>query len=111
MEVLKEIQLEKEIITEIYDNISNILISAKEDMKKKDIENCYFKLKSVREILYALMLSLNLDESEIAKRLFPLYFYLYKRVIEANLTKNQEIIDEVVSIIKTLREGYSIIIN
>jgi len=37
MEVLKEIQLEKEIITEIYDNISNILISAKEDMKKKDI--------------------------------------------------------------------------
>ena len=57
-------------------------------------------------------LKASLDEEvggEIAKNLSQLYDYMMARLVEANLNNQPDILDEVINLIKTIKEGWDAI--
>lgn len=54
--------------------------------------------------------SLNMDaEGDVANNLTRLYDYMLRRMSEANINNDAQAIDEVVAILKTLKEGWDAI--
>ena len=52
------------------------------------------------------MSSLNMDVGEIALNLFRLYEYMHYRLVEANVRKDIEPIDEVLGLFQGLKEAW-----
>ena len=96
------------LIVMLYDGAIKFLNIALENItqtKTYDIANTNL-LKS-QDIITELMLSVNLNEnSEIAHNLFNLYLYFKKRLLEANIKKDPEIIKEVLRLLKELRDAW-----
>ena len=96
------------LIVMLYDGAIKFLNIALENItqpKTYDIANTNI-LKS-QDIITELMLSVNLNEnSEIAHNLFNLYMYFKKRLLEANIKKDPGIINEVLRLLKELRDAW-----
>lgn len=61
-------------------------------------------------IVSGLNSSLNMDaEGDVANNLTRLYDYMLRRMSEANINNDAQAIDEVVAILKTLKEGWDAI--
>ncbi len=96
------------LIVMLYDGAVKFLNIARENMaspKTYDVVNA--NILKTQDILTELMLSINLNEkNDIAQNLFSLYMYFKKRLLEANIQKSVEIVDEVVRLLKELREAW-----
>lgn len=96
------------LIVMLYDGAIKFLNIALENLastKTYDVVNTH--ILKTQDILTELMLSINLNEkNEIAQNLFNLYMYFKKRLLEANIQKNPDIIKEVIRLLKELREAW-----
>jgi len=96
------------LIVMLYDGAIKFLNIARENMaspKTYDVVNT--NILKTQDILTELMLSINLNEkNDIAQNLFSLYMYFKKRLLEANIQKSVEIVDEVIRLLKELREAW-----
>jgi flagellar secretion chaperone FliS len=95
------------LIVMLYDGAIKFLNTALENLpdKKYDIVNTNI-LKS-QDIITELMLSLNMDGGgEIAQNLFSLYVYFKKRLIDSNIKKEPDGINEVLKHLKDLRDAW-----
>ncbi len=71
-----------------YDKVSNYIIKA-------------------QDIVTELMVSLDFDKGgQIAKNLFGLYLYMNRRLIEANIQKDQGILNEIKKLLTDLRAAW-----
>lgn len=97
------------LIVMLYDGAIKFLNIARDAMTSaKTYDKANENILKAQDIITELMLSLNMDEkNEIAQNLFSLYMYFKKRLLEANIQKNPEIIDEVVRFLKELREAWN----
>lgn len=97
------------LIVMLYDGAIKFLNIARESMASpKTYDKANENILKAQDIITELMLSLNMDEkNEIAQNLFSLYMYFKKRLLEANIQKSAEIIDEVVRFLKELREAWN----
>ena len=86
------------LIVMLYEGAIRFLNIAKENIespKKFDLVNT--NILKTQEIISELMSSLNMDNGgKIAEDLLSLYVYFKKRLLEANMKKDKEIIDEVI---------------
>ncbi len=92
------------LIVMLYDGAIKFLNHAKESMHANKIEEAHTKLTRAQDIIMELVLSINLEAGDIAKKLHNLYLYMNKRLMEANMYKKTEPIDEVLKILTDLRE-------
>lgn len=95
------------LILMLYDGAIRFLNIAIDNMdfRKYDIVN--HNIIRAQDIITELMLSLNMDEGgEIAKNLFNIYAYLKKRLLEANIKKEAEILKEIIKHLKNLRSAW-----
>lgn len=97
----------EKLILLLYDEVIKSLNQAKEKISTKDIEKSNNLLVKAQKIIRELMCSLNLEVGEIATRWYSLYEYIHYRLIQANLQKNTEIIEEALELLKPLREAWS----
>ncbi len=97
------------LIVMLYDGAIKFLNIARDCMASpKTYDKANENILKAQDIITELMLSLNMDEkNEISQNLFSLYMYFKKRLLEANIQKNGEIIDEVVRFLKELREAWN----
>ncbi len=58
-----------------------------------------------------LLLSLNFEAGDIAHKLYNLYIYMNKRLIEANIYKTATQIDEVIKMLNDLKDVWNQIAN
>ena len=92
----------------LYDGAIKRLNQAKESLKQGAREECHEHLVRVQEILVELMLALDWKVGgEIAPRLHSLYDFMYRRLVDANVNQDSALIDEVIQLLCTLREGWS----
>lgn len=64
-------------------------------------------IQKVQDILYELISSLNMKEGgEIAQNLRQLYFYMINKLIDANIKKRVDFIEEVIDLLNELREAW-----
>ncbi|NLO89033.1 MAG: flagellar export chaperone FliS [Clostridia bacterium] len=96
----------EKLIIMMYDGILRFAKVAKEACSRNDIEEANKNLIKAQSIVGELMGSLNFEAGEIAKSLFMLYDYMHRRLIEANIKKDPEIIEEVCGMAAELKEAW-----
>lgn len=95
------------LIVMLYDGMIKFLNIAIESMEPRTYDVVNNNIQKTQDIISELMLSLNMDEGgQVAQNLLSLYVYFKKRLIEANMQKDAQILVEVLKLIKELRDAW-----
>jgi flagellar protein FliS len=95
-----------ELTLMLYNGMIKFLKQAKIAVENKDIPESNRLIQRAQDIVVELMVTLNMDY-EISKELLPLYDYMKRRLIEANMTKDAAILAEIEEMAVSLRETWS----
>ncbi|WP_066366966.1 flagellar export chaperone FliS [Neobacillus fumarioli] len=96
----------EELTYMLYQGLVKFIRLAKISIQNKKLpESHHYNIKA-QDILTELMATLNKDY-DVADSLFPLYDYMKRRLIEANMKKNVEILEEVEGFAKELSETWA----
>ena len=92
----------EELTLLLYNGAIKFVNQAKFAIEKKEPAKAHSFIMKTQEILTELMVTLNRDY-ELSNSLFSLYDYLKQRMVEANMTKDIEILKEVEGMIQELK--------
>ena len=96
------------LIVMLYDGAIRFLAVAVEKMEPRSYDIVNTNIIKAQDIITELMLALNMEVGgEIAQNLFNIYAYLKKRLLEANMKKDSEILKEVLKLLGELRESWA----
>jgi len=96
-----------QLITMLLDGLLGRLAQAKGFIDRSDYEGKSRCLGSSITIIGALQNTLDFENGgEIASNLDRLYLYMTRRVFTASVANDNEIIDEVMSLVRTVKEGW-----
>ncbi len=91
----------------LYDFAIKCCKEANEFLHKKDYINKGRKIYKAQDAITELMCSLNMDKGgQISTNLYRLYEYMNWRLSQANIKKDEKIIDEVLTHLLSLREAW-----
>jgi flagellar protein FliS len=100
-----------QLIALLYDAMLRSLDRAKDGLQKQDLESAHAPLLRAQDIVLELISSLSVDEEgeagAMARQLAALYEYMYRRLLDANLRKDVEAVDEVRRLIAPVREAWT----
>lgn len=96
----------EKLVLFLYNKAIKCLNEANMRMKEKDMEASNSLLLRTQRIIRELMCSLNPGTKEISTPWYSLYQYMYERLIQANIQKNPDIVEEVISLLEPLREAW-----
>lgn len=95
------------LIVMLYDGAIRFLNISIENMNPRTYDIVNTNIIKAQDIITELMLALNMEDGgEIAQNLFNIYAYLKKRLLEANMNKDIEIIKEVIKLMDDLRGAW-----
>lgn len=95
------------LIVMLYDGAIKFLNIALNNMDIKTYDLVNTNIIKAQDIITELLLSLNMKEGgEISSNLFNLYLFFKKRLLEANIQKSSELIQEVLDHLTVLRESW-----
>jgi flagellar protein FliS len=101
-----------EVVVLLYDGALKFLHEAKECLTAKDMAGKGNCISRALDVLDELEGSLNLERGgDLARNLRGLYAFCSKHLVQANLKKSPQMIDEVIKIIAGLRNAYAEIVN
>ncbi len=89
--------------------IKNILIS-KSCIDKNNISGANNSIIKAQLIIEEFIATLNMD-IPISENLSKIYDYIHNRLVEANISKNIEILDEILDLVTDLRNNWQDAIN
>jgi flagellar protein FliS len=82
---------------------------AKLSIEESNIMNANNYIIKVQDIISELMASLDVKKGgEIASNLYSLYDYMLTKLLEANLKKNKEAVEEVQALLEELRDSWKV---
>jgi flagellar protein FliS len=97
-----------QIMLMLYDGAIRFALIAKKKIEEKDYAAKGTYIGKVQAIVSELMSSLDFSMApELCERLEQLYLYMMERLTDSNLELKVEPLDEVVELLKTLREGWN----
>jgi len=96
----------EKLILLLYDEAIKCLNQVKTKLGGENIEEVNRLFLKTQKIIRELTCSLNLEVGEVSIRWCSLYEYIYQRLIQANIEKNPRIIEEVLSLLRPLREAW-----
>ncbi|MCB1156629.1 MAG: flagellar export chaperone FliS [Leptospiraceae bacterium] len=100
------------LIVMLYDGAIRFLKTASDNMNYKNFDVVNNNINRAHDIVDELISSLNVEEGgEVAQNLLSLYIYINKRIIEANVNKDREIISEVIHILGELKTAWEEILR
>lgn len=94
------------LIIMLFDGAIKFTRMAIQSLEKKEYSEVNYYTGRAQAIVNELRVTLDMDAGEIAQRLYGLYDYIYRRLIEANVKKSQEIMEEVIEMLSDLRETW-----
>ena len=89
----------------LYNGCLKFMNEGLEALEKKDYEATNTALQKAENIISEFRITLNMDY-EISHQLFPLYNYVYDRLVEGNLRSDPKQIEEARTIITELRDAW-----
>jgi flagellar protein FliS len=99
-----------ELTLMLYNGCLKFIHIAKIGMSEKNYEKKNTYILKAQDIIRELMVTLN-EEMEISKQLMPLYDYLYRRLIQANIKNDPAILDEVEGFVTEFRDTWKQVIQ
>lgn len=101
-----------QLILMLYEGAVKFSKMAKKAILEKDMGTANKYLIKVQDIVTELMISLDMKTGgEIAKNLYSLYDYMLTRLLDANMKKDEKIVDEVMQMIDDLREAWTLAVR
>jgi len=101
---------QRTLIVMLYDGLIRFLQKAVVKIEAREVEAAHNYLVRSREIVAELLATLRPEKAgELGQNLKRLYVYAFYRIIEANLRKDPEMVNEVIRIVSTLRDGWAAI--
>ncbi len=95
------------LIIMLYDGAIRFMKKSVVKLEKGELEEAHNYLMRSKDIISELLSTLRLETGgEVAKNLKNLYLYAFKRVVQANLKKDPEMVREVIQIMDNLRAGW-----
>lgn len=79
---------------------------AKEAINKKDIKNAHEYLTRTQDIFTELMISLDQNAGEWAGNMFRIYEFIKQELVQVNLTKNEDKLDELIPLIEDVQDTW-----
>lgn len=73
----------------------------------KDIQKAHDSLVRVQDIFVELMSTLDRSAGDWAEKMFSIYAYIKEQLFKANISKNVDIIDEILPIIESVRDTWT----
>jgi len=96
----------------LYDGALRFCRNGREALEAEDYEKSYENLSRTQQIMRELTDSLDHKQApELCDRLAALYNYLYRRLVEANMRRDPQIVDEVIELIEYERETWRMLIE
>lgn len=89
----------------LYNGCLKFIDDGKAALEEKNYEESNTNLQKAQRIISEFRLTLNMDY-EISHQLFPLYNYIYDRLVEGNLKSDMAQIDEAKELITDLRDAW-----
>lgn len=94
----------EQILIMLYDGAIQFLNKARVAMQNKDIEGIHNNLIGAQNIIQEFINSLNREVApQLAENLTSLYEYFLRRLVQANMKRQIEPIDEVLTYLKSLK--------
>lgn len=93
------------LLVMLYDGAIKDVDTAKKAIADKDMNTAHQQLVKAQDIILELMATLNMDY-KISASLFNLYEYLHYQLVQANLKKDTQILDEVRTFLVELRNTW-----
>ena len=91
----------------LYEGLIRFLNAGKQGIVDRKFDVAHRNITKAQDIILEFMATLNMqDGGEVAQNLFDLYDYFNNRLRQANLTKNAEIVDEVLGFVRQLHEAW-----
>lgn len=91
----------------LLDGALQFLQKAKAAIEEKNLQDKSTNIESARKIIRELMRTIDLENgNEVAHRLFRLYNKMAMKLIKANVSKNSELISEVIEDLTNIRWGF-----
>ena len=99
---------QRQMILMLYDGSIRFMRKAVNKIEAADIESAPNFLIRARNIIPELLATLKPEKAgEMGANLRQLYIYMFNRLVQANLAKDKEGVEEVIKLMSTLREGWA----
>ena len=96
----------------LWDGAIRFAEQGKEAIVKKDIEGSYKSLVRSQKIITELTTNLKHEVNpDLCGKLAALYNFMYRRLVDANLTKNPQLVDDALEIMRHQRETWVMLID
>ncbi len=89
----------------LYEGAIKFCNIAKEAMDEGNIEKTNINIQKAEKIIVELRVTLDM-KYPVAKEFDGVYDYIYRRLVEANMQKDKEILEEALKHIKTMRDTW-----
>lgn len=99
-----------ELTLMLYNGCLKFLTKAKKAIDEKDIQEKNTNIQKAQAIISELMITLKTDEA-VGQQMYSLYEYMNRRLIEANIKNDTEIIDEVIGLTTEFRDTWKEVIQ
>ncbi len=98
------------LVVMLYEGAIRFIKLAKKEIEARDYEAKGKYLSKAQDIIFELNAVLDMEAGgEIAQNLRSLYMYMNRRLSEANISLNTEIMDEVVALLQELNNSWKAI--
>ena len=97
----------QELTLMLYDGAIKFLNRSLVAIDSEDIEEAHKSLVKAQNIIEEFMIVVD-RKIEVGNNLFLMYDYMYRRLVEANIKKDKDIVNEVMGLIRELRESWKI---
>lgn len=96
----------EELTLMLYNGLIKFMMMAQCGLEEKDIEKAANSIIRAQDIVLHFRTTLDMNY-EVSQGLDALYDYMYRRLVEANIKKEREIIDEMLGMAKELRDTWA----
>ena len=101
-----EMQTQGNLIVMLYDGAIRFISTAQEAIGKKDYAKAHENIVKAQRIINEFIRTLNFSAGTVANQLLSLYEYMLHQLIQANLKKDPEILEEVKDHLTELRSAW-----
>lgn len=96
----------------LYDGAIRNATQAREAILRKDYETSYEKLTRAQHIMLEMQNGLNYDVNrELCERVAAIYGFLYHKLVDANVHRRVEDIDDALKVLRIERETWQILVD
>jgi len=95
----------EELTLMLYNGLVKFIMRGIDSIEKKNIEDANTNIIKAQNIVSEFMNTLDMSY-EISDGLYAIYDYMLRRLIDANISKNKEILEEILGFAKALRDTW-----